>query len=67
MVTPDGKFNLAELLATLGRRSRETAADTSLPRLAIERFAMEQGKVDVHDRRAGYANLFSPIDLVLTH
>ena len=64
-IAPDGKFNLAELLATLERRPHEVS--TSLPRLIVERFALEQGKVDLRDRRAGYADSFSPIDFALTN
>jgi uncharacterized protein involved in outer membrane biogenesis len=66
-IAPDGKFNLAELLATLERRPREASTDTSLPRVIIGRFTLEQGKVDVHDRRAGYAENFFPIDFALTN
>jgi hypothetical protein len=66
-IAPDGKFNLAELLATLERRLREGPTDTSLPRLIIGRFALEQGKLELRDRRAGYANSFSPIDFALTN
>ena len=61
----DGTFNLAELLATLARQPHE--ASTSLPHLIIGRFALEQGKVEMRDRRAGYANSFSPIELSLTN
>jgi len=64
-IAPDGKFNLAELLATIERRPHDASTNTSLPRMAIERFALEHGKVEVHDRRAGYANSFSPIDFAL--
>jgi len=64
-IAPDGKFNLAELVTTLERRPREVSTDTSLPRLIIGRFALEQGKVEMRDRRAGYANSFSPIDFAL--
>ena len=66
-IAPDGKFNVAELLATLERRPHDASTDTSLPRLIIGRFALEQGKVEVHDRRAGYAESFSPIDFALTN
>jgi hypothetical protein len=66
-IAPDGKFNLAELLATLERRPHDTSADTGLPRLIIGRFALEQGKVEVRDSRAGYANNFFPIDFALTN
>ncbi|MDO8778755.1 MAG: DUF748 domain-containing protein [Burkholderiaceae bacterium] len=67
VIAPDGKFNIAELLATFARRPHEAAADTRLPRLIIGRFALEQGKVDMHDRRAGYTNSFFPIDFELTN
>ncbi|HEY5582813.1 MAG TPA: DUF748 domain-containing protein, partial [Rhodoferax sp.] len=66
-IAPDGKFNLAELLATLERRPHEASTDTSLPRVVIEQLALEQGKVDVHDRRAGYDNTFAPIDFSLSN
>jgi hypothetical protein len=67
VIAPDGKFNLAELLATLSRRPQEASTDTRLPRVIIGRFALEQGKLDMHDRRAGYTNHFFPIDFELTN
>jgi hypothetical protein len=67
VIAPDGKFNLAELLATLARRPHEASTDSRLPRVIIGRFALEQGKVDMHDRRAGYTNNFFPIDFELTN
>lgn len=66
-IAPDGKFNLAELMATLGNRPHGASAGTSLPRLIIGRFALEQGKVELRDGRTGYANSFSSIDFELTH
>lgn len=66
-IAPDGKFNLAELLATLERRPQAAAAGSGLPRLIIERFALEQGRVELQDRRAGYSNRFFPINFELTH
>jgi uncharacterized protein involved in outer membrane biogenesis len=66
-IAADGKFNLAALLTTLQRRPREVSTDTRLPRLIIERFALEQGKVEMRDHRAGFADSFSPIDFVLTN
>jgi hypothetical protein len=67
LIAPDGKFNLAELLATFQQGTPKASTDDSLPRLAIERFALEQGNVEMHDRRAGYDNVFSSIDFQLTH
>lgn len=66
-IAPDGKFNLAELLATLERRPHEASTDTSLPRVIVEQLALEQGTVDMHDRRAGYDNTFAPIDFSLSN
>ena len=66
-IAPDGKFNVAELLATFERRPHEASTETSLPRLIIGRFALDQGKVEVRDRRAGYAESFFPIDFALTN
>jgi hypothetical protein len=66
-ISTSGKFNLAELLATLEHRAREVSTATSLPRLIIGSFALEQGKLELRDRRAGYANSFSSIDFALTN
>ncbi len=67
LIAPDGKFNVAELLATLQKRRGETSGEIGLPRVVIEKFALEQGKVDLRDRRAGYANVLAPIDFQLIH
>ena len=64
LVAPDGRFNLAALLDTLAQRPHDAGA--KLPRVIVERFALERGRVDLNDRRAGYSNQFSPIDLTLT-
>ncbi|MFH1605071.1 MAG: DUF748 domain-containing protein, partial [Pseudomonadota bacterium] len=66
-IAPDGKFNVAELLATLKRRPNDASTDTGLPRLIIGRFALGQGRVEVRDRRAGYAESFFPIEFALTN
>ena len=67
VITQDGRFNVAELLATLERRPHEASSATGLPRVVIERFALEQGRLEMQDRRAGYTNLFSPIDFTLAN
>lgn len=66
LIAPDGKFNIAELLATLRRRPAAGPTDT-LPGVSVERLLLEQGQVDLQDRRAGYANRFAPIDFTLTN
>ncbi|MES2978370.1 MAG: DUF748 domain-containing protein [Pseudomonadota bacterium] len=65
LISPDGKFNLGELLATLDRTPRKPSADSSLPRLVIERFAMENGRLAMNDLRAGYKNELTPIEFKL--
>ncbi|HEY1436633.1 MAG TPA: DUF748 domain-containing protein [Casimicrobiaceae bacterium] len=66
-IAADGKFNLAELLATLEHRLRKASTDTSLPRLIIGRFMLEQGKLDLRDHRVGHSDSFSPINFALTN
>ena len=63
-ITPDGKFNLAEVLATWQRNHPEKS-EGGMPRLVIGHFALEQGKVDWHDQKAGYADNFTPINFTL--
>lgn len=63
-ITPDGKFNLAEVLATWQRKHPEKS-EGGMPRLVIAHFALEQGKVDWHDEKAGYADNFTPINFTL--
>jgi hypothetical protein len=52
-IARDGKFNLAELLATFEHRLRQGSTETSLPRLIIGRFALEQGKLEPTPNQAG--------------
>ena len=63
-ITPDGKFNLAEVLATW-QRNHPDKSEGGMPRLIIGHFALEQGKVDWQDQKAGYADNFTPIDFTL--
>ncbi|MCC7683373.1 DUF748 domain-containing protein [Janthinobacterium sp. FW305-128] len=63
-ITPDGKFNLAEVLATW-QRNHPDKSDGGMPRLVIGHFALEQGKVDWQDQKAGYADNFTPINFTL--
>ena len=63
-ITPDGKFNLAEVLATWQRNHPEKS-EGGMPRLVIGHFALEQGKVDWQDQKAGYADNFTPINFTL--
>ncbi|MEG2029454.1 MAG: DUF748 domain-containing protein, partial [Janthinobacterium sp.] len=63
-ITPDGKFNLAEVLATWQRKHPDKS-EGGMPRLVIAHFALEQGKVDWQDQKAGYADNFTPINFTL--
>lgn len=63
-IAADGKFNIAEFVATLNKRKHDDS-DSGMPRLVIEHFALEQGKVDMHDRHAGYTDTYAPIAFTL--
>ncbi|MEV4782538.1 DUF748 domain-containing protein [Burkholderia sp. LMU1-1-1.1] len=65
-ISPDGKFNIAQLMETLDKRKKDDS-DSGMPRLVIEHFALEQGKVEMHDRHAGYNDTFAPIAFELNH
>jgi hypothetical protein len=65
-IAPDGKFNIAELMATLDKRKKDDS-DSGMPRLVIEHFALENGKVDMRDRHAGYSDTFAPITFALNN
>jgi hypothetical protein len=68
VLAKDGKFNLAELLASLPKDDKPAdKTSKGLPALVIELFALERGKLTMDDRRAGYSNVASPVDLRLTH
>jgi hypothetical protein len=62
LIAPDGRFNIAELTAAATRGGEPSSGDPSLPRLAIDRLAVRDGRVDMQDRHAGYANTLAPID-----
>ncbi len=64
-IAPDGTFNIAQLLDTLNRRPKEPSS--GMPRLIVGHFALERGKVEVSDRRAGYADTITPIDFALNN
>ncbi|WP_152446885.1 DUF748 domain-containing protein [Janthinobacterium sp. HH01] len=65
-IASDGKFNIAEFVATLNKRKHDDS-DSGMPRLVIEHFALEQGKVDMHDRHAGYNDTYAPIAFTLNN
>ncbi|GJJ03666.1 hypothetical protein RugamoR64_42040 [Duganella rhizosphaerae] len=65
-IAPDGKFNIAEFVATLNKRKHDDS-DSGMPRLVVEHFALEQGKVDMHDRHAGYSDTYAPIAFTLNN
>ena len=65
-IAADGRFNIAEFVATLNKRKHDDS-DSGMPRLVIEHFALEQGKVDMHDRHAGYNDTYAPIAFTLNN
>jgi uncharacterized protein involved in outer membrane biogenesis len=60
-----GQLNLARLLAARQAAPADSAAATTLPRLIVERFALQQGGVSLRDEQAGYRNELTPIDFTL--
>jgi len=65
-IAPDGTFNIAQLLATLDKHKKDEP-DSGMPRLVVGHFTLEQGKVVVQDRHAGYRDTFAPIDFTLNN
>lgn len=66
-IAPDGTLNLARLIADLQRGSPPPEKDAPMPRVIVDRFAMEQGRIDMRDAQAGYENVFTPISFTLTN
>ncbi|WP_432383064.1 DUF748 domain-containing protein [Duganella sp. P38] len=66
-IAADGKFNIAELLATIDRHKKKDEPASGLPRLVIRQFALENGQVAMHDRHAGYDDTFAPITFGLNN
>jgi uncharacterized protein involved in outer membrane biogenesis len=61
-IAPDGRFNIAQLVAAATRGSPASpSSDATLPRMIIERLAITEGRVDLQDRHAGYSNTFAPV------
>ncbi|WP_374358984.1 DUF748 domain-containing protein [Pseudoduganella danionis] len=65
-IAPDGSFNIAQLLATLDKHKKDEP-DSGVPRLVVGHFTLEQGKVVMQDRHAGYRDTFTPIDFALNN
>lgn len=66
-IAPDGKFNVAEVRSTLARTSPSDGSKSNKPRLVVAQFVLEQGRVEVSDQQAGYANTISPLHFELSH
>lgn len=65
-IAKDGKFNIAEFLATLEKHKKDEP-DSPMPRLVIEHFALDGGKLAMHDQHAGYNDTFTPITFALNN
>jgi len=65
-IAPDGKFNIAALMETLDKHKKDDS-DSGMPRLIVEHFVLEQGRVDMDDRHAGYKDVYSPITFALNN
>ncbi|MRW94267.1 DUF748 domain-containing protein [Duganella sp. FT80W] len=66
-IAKDGKFNIAELMATIDKHKKKDEPDSGMPRLVIEHFALDGGKVAMHDQHAGYDDTFTPITFALNN
>lgn len=65
-IAPDGKFNIAALMETLDKHKKDDK-DSGMPRLVVEHFVLEQGRVDMDDRHAGYKDVYTPITFALNN
>ncbi|SHN30601.1 Uncharacterized protein involved in outer membrane biogenesis [Duganella sacchari] len=65
-IAKDGTFNIAAFLATLDKHKKDDK-DTGMPRLIISHFALDDGKVAMHDKHAGYEDTFTPISFALNN
>lgn len=63
-ISKDGKFNIAELIATLDKKPKEPSSG-GMPRLVIDHFVLDAGRVEMKDERAGYSNTLTPIEFDL--
>ncbi len=59
-ISKEGVFNLADLIAALNRNPPKEPQP--MPRLLVDRFELSGGRVEFNDRRAGYSNVFTPIE-----
>lgn len=59
-VAPDGSFNLARLIDTLHRDQVDEPA-SAMPRVVLDHFVLERGRIALHDRRAGYDDTLAPL------
>src|SRR5450830_568209 len=66
-IAKDGKFNIAEFLATLEKHKKPDEPNSPMPRLIIEHFALDNGQVAMHDKHAGYDDTFTPITFALNN
>jgi hypothetical protein len=66
-IAKDGKFNIAEFLATLEKHKKPDEPKSPMPRLIIEHFVLDNGQVAMHDKHAGYDDTFTPITFALNN
>ncbi len=60
----DGSLNWTALIEAL--KSKEEEEDKPLPRLLVRHIQLEKGRVDVADRKVGFATQLDPLNLTLT-
>lgn len=60
----DGSLNWSALIEAL-KSPDEEEEDKPLPRLLIRHIVLENGRIDVADRKAGFETVLNPLDLIL--
>jgi len=59
-ISKERAFNLADLIAALNHNPPREPQP--MPRLLVDCFELTGGRVEFNDRRAGYSNVFTPIE-----
>lgn len=62
-IAPDGRFNLAELAASLPRSQPDNRPASGPPAVVIEDLALQDGRIDWDDRQAGVRDRLDALDL----
>lgn len=62
-IAPDGRFNLAELAASLPKSQPDSRPSSGPPAVVIEDLGLQDGRIDWDDRQAGVRESLDALDL----